>query len=266
MNSSWRRALVGTSIGFLAATAVIVAGIPGIPGGHAGLCLTGCVASGALVGWFDWTKVVAYATLVAAIVVGVVTMTPLVDRPVAAWIRRDTLPSTPLDAVVVLSSSVNRDGVLDVSGTERLLSGLAVWRRNHARLLITTRVEERAAQGIITSDADQRALTVLGGDTSAWRVVAPAHTTHDEAVRTGELLAPASARSIAVVTSPLHTRRACATFEALGFHVVCIPSDERRYAVHTLPGPADRFAAFFDLLYERLAMIKYRARGWVFHH
>jgi uncharacterized SAM-binding protein YcdF (DUF218 family) len=158
---------------------------------------------------------------------------------------------------------VNGDGVLDVSGTERLLSGLAVWRRTHAHLLITTRVEDSGRGAPVTSDADQRALIQLAGDTTAWRIAAPAHTTHDEALRTAELLAPAQSRSIVVVTSPLHTRRACATFEALGFHVVCIPSDERRYAIDSLSGPGERFDAFFDWLYEQLGMVKYRLHGWI---
>jgi uncharacterized SAM-binding protein YcdF (DUF218 family) len=254
---------VGASTGLLVATALIIAGIPGIPGNHPGAYLVVGILIGAVVGQFEWTRLVAYASLVAAVALAAVTLTPIIDGPVLSWIRRDTLPSSPLDAVVVLSSSVNRDGVLDVSGTERLLSGLAVWRRNHARLLITTRVEDRGGGRTVTSDADQRALIQLGGDISAWHIASPAHTTHDEALRTAELLAPASSRSIAVVTSPLHTRRACATFEALGFHVACIPSDERRYAVYALSGSGERFDAFFDWLYEQLGMIKYRMRGWV---
>jgi uncharacterized SAM-binding protein YcdF (DUF218 family) len=182
---------------------------------------------------------------------------------VRSWIRRDPLPTASPDAVVVLSASVNRDGALDVSGAERLLSGLDVFRRTHARVLITTRVEHRARSRTITSDTDQRRVIALAADTSVWRIVAPVHTTHDEALRSAELLAPASARPIVVVTSPLHTRRACATFEAVGFRVACVPSEERRYAAYALSGPVDRLRAFFDLLYERLGMIEYRARGWV---
>lgn len=255
--------MIGASVGLLAAMALIVAGLPGIPGNHANAYLLAGAVIGALAGQLEWTRGISFVCVAIAIVAALLTLTPLLDHTIASWIRRDELPSTPLDAVVVLSSSVNRDGVLDASGTERLLSGVGVWRRNHARLLITTRVEHRAPGGTITSDADQRALIQLGGDTSAWRIAAPAHSTHDEALRTAELLAPASSRSIAVVTTPLHTRRACATFETLGFHVTCIPSDERQYAVRSLPGPIDRFHALFDWLYEQLGMIKYRSHGWL---
>jgi uncharacterized SAM-binding protein YcdF (DUF218 family) len=265
MHPHWRRPLIGASAGFLVANAVLLIDLPGIPGSHSTAYILGGVVIGALVGQFQWTRAVAYLTFAATIVVALLTLTPVVDGPVRSWIRHDSLPTTPLDAVVVLSSSVNRDGVLDVSGTERLLSGLEIWRRNHARLLITTRVEDRQGGRLITSDADQRALIQLGGDTAAWRIAAPAHTTHDEAMRTAEILAPASARTIAVVTSPLHTRRACATFETLGFHVVCVPSDERGYAAYSLPGSADRVRGFFDWLYEQLATIKYKARGWIGH-
>ena len=266
MNPRWRAATVGASAGLLAATALVVAEIPGIPGGHVRVYLAAGVVLGALVGWFGLFRLAAYSALAVAIVVALLTLTPIIDQPVATWIRHDSLPAAPLDAVVVLSSSVNRDGVLDVSGTERLLSGLAVWRHNHARLLITTRVSDRSGSRVTTSDADQRALIALGGDTLSWRIAAPAHTTHDEALRAAEMLAPAQSRTIAVVTSPLHTRRACATFEALGFHVVCIPSDERRYAIYSLSGPVERFDAFFDWLYEQLGMVKYRAKGWIARH
>jgi len=263
MKPRWRPAAVGASVGLLAAMALIVAGLPGIPGNHAYAYVLAGAVIGALAGQLEWGRGIASLSVAVAMVAALLTLTPLLDHTITSWIRSDELPPTPLDAVVVLSSSVNRDHVLDASGTERLVSGIGVWRRNHARLLITTRVEHRAPTGIISSDADQRFLIQLGGDTSAWRIVAPAHTTHDEAVRTAELLAPASSHAIAVVTSPLHTRRACATFEALGFHVTCIPSDERQYAIRSLPGPIDRFHALFDWLYEQLGMIKYRSRGWL---
>jgi uncharacterized SAM-binding protein YcdF (DUF218 family) len=260
-----RRVVVGASIGLLAAIALLLLDLPGTTTSHPVVYIVVGVIVGVLIGQLDLSRFVAIATVVGAATIAVLALTPLVDGLAKSWIRHDSLPNTPLDAVVVLSSSVNRDGVLDPSGVERLLSGLTVWRRNHARFLITTRVEDRGSDHVITSDADQRALIQLGGDTAVWRIAAPAHTTHDEAMRTSEMLAPATARTIAVVTSPLHTRRACATFEALGFRVVCVPSDERTYAVNTLPGPADRVRAFFDWLYEQLAVIKYKSHGWIEH-
>lgn len=130
-------------------------------------------------------------------------------------------------------------------------------------MLVTTRPRQAPAATTSAYLADYRRIIGLAGDTSLWRAVGPVATTHDEALATSQLLAPASGRSIVVVTSPLHTRRACATFEAVGFAVTCWPSDERRYALHTFSGIRSRLAATVDWLYERAAVIEYRWRGWM---
>jgi uncharacterized SAM-binding protein YcdF (DUF218 family) len=260
-SSPWLRALTGASIGLLAAATYRAGGLPTPPGSHTFILPSAAV--GALVGLFVPTRATAYAAVVLAAVTALVTLTPILHRPVQSWIRRDPIPATPLDAVVTLSSAVNPDGVIDAVGTDRLLSALELVRRNHAKLLITSRVTTGGSARPVTSDADQRALIALAGDTSQWRVISPVASTRDEAVRTAALLAPADSHRIAVVTSALHTRRACETFEAVGFHVVCVPSAERRYPVYSLEGSRARFNALFEYLYELAAMVKYRAHGWL---
>ena len=68
---------------------------------------------------------------------------------------------------------------------------------------------------------------------------------------------------IVVVTAPIHSRRACATFERAGLTVACRPAEERKFAVESLPSPGDRILAFREWLYERVAWAVYRWRGWV---
>jgi uncharacterized SAM-binding protein YcdF (DUF218 family) len=89
------------------------------------------------------------------------------------------------------------------------------------------------------------------------------HTTRDEAVNAWRLLSPRGASRVAVVTSPLHTRRACAAFEQVGFTVTCVPAVSRVYSVNAADTGADRLVLFREWLYERAAWIEYRARGWV---
>jgi uncharacterized SAM-binding protein YcdF (DUF218 family) len=119
---------------------------------------------------------------------------------------------------------------------------------------------------MISSDVDQRRLISLASVAGAWIVVDSVHTTRDEAVRSAARLLPEGARSIIVVTSPMHTRRACATFEAVGFRVVCRASRERDFATNPPVGNRDRLAALRAFGYEQLGMIKYRARGWLTPH
>ena len=77
------------------------------------------------------------------------------------------------------------------------------------------------------------------------------------------LLLPAGARSIALVTSPMHTRRACATFERAGFRVHCVSSGEGLAVTRHPVTSLDRLAAFREYVYERLGMVEYRAKGWL---
>jgi uncharacterized SAM-binding protein YcdF (DUF218 family) len=153
--------------------------------------------------------------------------------------------------------------VLDPVAAERLISALRLMRQHEVGVLVTTRPAASRRDLREVSNADQRALIALAGDTSRWREVGPVRTTREEALRVADLLAPAPRRTIAVVTSPLHTRRACAAFEAVGFRVVCVPSTERMYSLYSFSGVRTRLIAVADWTYERLGMFEYRARGWV---
>ncbi len=185
------------------------------------------------------------------------------DSSFERWVRTDSIPVEPLDAVVVLSAGMTRAGKLGPAGFERLLSGIEVARANRSRLLLTTRIL-RVENGVaLSSDADQRAIIGSSIDTAQWRVVGRALSTRDEAENTRAILPPAAGQRIAVVTSPMHSRRACATFEGVGYRVVCVPSANRTYTIGRLRDASERFRAFIDWLYERLGMMKYRSRGWI---
>ena len=129
---------------------------------------------------------------------------------------------------------------------------------------MTTRVACCGGDGSFTSDADQRRLIGLAGMQGHWLLVGgDLHTTHDEAVAVDRQLRQLGARNIAVVTSPLHTRRACATYERDGMRVTCVPSLERGDQTRAPGGAQNRLTAFRTYLYERLGWWQYRRRGWV---
>jgi uncharacterized SAM-binding protein YcdF (DUF218 family) len=256
-----RRILLGAALGAIAAFACLMAGLP-VLASHLATTIVVAIVLGVLAALAP-QRIVVPIVVTFAILLSVVTLTPIAKRPVQSWIRHDLIPTGRLDAVVVLSSSVSADSVLDPIAADRLLSGLELMRHHDVGLVITTRPAVSRHDARPVSDADQRSLIAVAGDTTRWREVGPVHTTRDEAVRTAALLAPASNRTIAVVTSPLHTRRACGAFEAVGFHVVCVPSAERLYAIYAFSGVRGRLLALADWVYERLAMAEYRMRGWV---
>jgi uncharacterized SAM-binding protein YcdF (DUF218 family) len=221
------------------------------------------MAVGAWLGARVPVRTIAIASAITAVLVYVIGFTSLMRGPVHALIRRDSIPAERLDAVIVLSSAVSADSLLDPAAVERLLTGLALFRDNGARLLVTTRSAVSESDHRLESDTDRRRLIDLAADTGRWHAVGPVSSTRDEAVRTAALLLPLEQKRVAVVTSPLHTRRACRTFEKVGFQVTCVPADERLYTVYTYNSSTTRLHATADWLYEELAMLKYRLHGWI---
>ncbi len=257
------RGALGAACGFLVAMALVAANMPVLPGSHADLAALGVAACGALLAIVIPVRWIAAFVVATAILLFMLTFMPLTAGGVRRWIRRDPPPRSVPDAVVVLSTTITVDGLLDATGTTRLLSGLEAMHQTGAPLLVTTRPSQTTGAALGTAIRDYHRLIGLAGDTSRWRTVGPVATTHDEALATARLLVPAAAHSIVVVTSPLHARRACGTFEHVGFRVTCWPADERRYSLYKFSGLRTRLAATVDWLYERAATIEYRWRGWI---
>jgi uncharacterized SAM-binding protein YcdF (DUF218 family) len=261
----WRleRAGLGALLGALAGLLLVQLGARDILGNVKGeTIVVVCVAIGAVAGSILRVAAVAVLPAVLLIVYLLVAYSPVVAWRAPAWVRADSLLAQA-DAVVVLSADVMSDSTLNARGFDRLLTGVELMERGTAPRIVTSRVAERYGAGVVNSDADQRRALALGRVSARWDVIGNAHSTHDEAVGAARLLLPAGARSIVVVTSPMHTRRACAVFEAVGFTVACRPAWEHAAVTRHPETPHDRLAAFRELAYEELAMVKYRWKGWV---
>jgi uncharacterized SAM-binding protein YcdF (DUF218 family) len=190
----------------------------------------------------------------------VIGYTPVMFGVASSWVRDD--PPGPADAIVVLSAGVKSDGALNADGVERLLTGLELFQRGLAPRLFTTAVEMQFPNGVRMSTADQKRLIQLGGASAAWTSLTGVFTTRDEALQAATQLPP-GAHTVIVVTSPMHTRRACLTFEAVGFKVICKAATEHQTVVWHPVVPANRLDAFGAYLYERLGMVKYSRKGWL---
>ena len=202
--------------------------------------------------------------ILAAAMVVIVTETPLSNVIAARWVRKDIIPDSGVAAVVVLSAGLNPNGTINSEGLDHLINGLELLRAHKARVVVSTTVEERFPTGLINSAIDQSRIVGLFGADSQWIHTAPGKSTREEAVRSADLLLSQGMRRIAVVASPMHTRRACSAFEAVGFEVTCVPSRLRSPGGENPgPWPDDRLKVFGEWVYEVAAMAKYRAAGWV---
>jgi uncharacterized SAM-binding protein YcdF (DUF218 family) len=196
-----------------------------------------------------------------AFMILLVSYTPIIVNPARGLIRTDSMST--VDAVVVLSSGVSDDQVLDQQGTDRLLTGLGVARRMGAKTLVVTLLAMDGTEGALTSKYDQLRLYYLAQAPVKLVMIPSMGNTHGEAMQTARLASERGWKRIGVVTSPLHSKRACATFEKAGFSVVCVPALSRDLAVGTLRGAGDRLRAFQLWLYESLATSEYKRRNWI---
>ena len=193
----------------------------------------------------------------------VVMFTPLVPRLAGSFVRADRPGSAPLDAIVVLSGSMTDDGLLQRHALDRLLAALAVvQQRRIPDLGLSVNTEVRNGR-LVSTEADQRALVALLGGGVTPRFIRNVASTRDEALGFAALARTHGWRRIMVVTSPMHTRRACATMEAAGLTIECHPATARTSPMGTMAGSENRRDVFQDLLYETVATALYRVRGWI---
>ncbi len=191
-----------------------------------------------------------------------VAYTPLVRALAEPMIRVDPLPAR-VDAIAALSAGVTSDGLLRSESLDRVLSGIQLQRTGIAPALMVSRERVRLGNGNVTDSADLGRIAALTGSGPVILFVDSIFTTRTEALRMKKIADARGWRRIAVVTSPLHSRRACATFEAAGFQVVCAPAALRGSGLDPHSIPEDRFRGFRSWLYETFATDSYKRRGWI---
>lgn len=260
----WTRGATGAVLGAVVCLECIAFGLPNILVGTPGYnVIPIAVLAGGLLGLTPFRRLLWGVAVGFALVLAIVAYTPIMRRPIRALIRSDSASRRPIQAVAVLSGAVTPDGHLRGQSLDRLLAGLDLLRRGAASTLILSRVRTGRGKSQATADADQRRLIALLERPVRILVVDSVYSTRDEAVRMRSLARSLGISSVAVVTSPLHTRRSCATFEKVGFAVTCVPSESRDVALSSLSRSTDRVRAFQLWLYEQAALVQYRARGWI---
>ena len=188
--------------------------------------------------------------------------TPVVASLARPLIRRDSVPAR-VDAVAVLSMGLTPDGLMKGETLDRFLSGLMLARRGIAPAMLVSRERLRVGKGVVSDSADLERVAGLAGAGIRITFVDSIFTTRTEALRMKAIAQRNGWSTLAVVTSPMHTRRACATFEAVGFKVVCVPALVRDDGLAPGSNAEHRLHSFDAWLYETFATDTYRRRGWI---
>ena len=200
---------------------------------------------------------------VTVLLLAIVSYTPLAGALAHPMVRTDPAPREKLDAIVVLSGGGTGDSAMSTQTLDRLLKGAQLAREGDAPALVLSRETFKNNGRVVTDVADEAAVLALVAPAVPVFFIDSASSTRDEALRVNRLQARANWKRIALVTSPLHSRRACAVFERLGFLVTCIPAVSRDRAIRNLDTPGDRLRAFQGWLYEMAGTTDYRLKGWL---
>lgn len=274
-SAGWRRAAHralrpaarSAAIAVLVWTGAAALGIPDLFGVTPNDVFAIAGVAGALLGIAGAERALRAAAAVVALLLVLVTSLPLVAAVAPSLVRRDRPAADSgavVDAIAVLSSGVGDDGMIQGEGVDRLLEGLRLAQRT-TRPLVVSVVRPRH-DAWVSSLADQQRLVALAGIGDRLLTVDSVGSTHDEARRMTALARARGWRRVALVTSPAHTRRACATFERAGLAVVCTPAPARDAAwggPTPLRTPGDRLRVTASWLYEEIGWVVYHARGWV---
>ena len=222
-----------------------------------------CAVVGALLGWVRWKRATRGVLAALSLTLVVIAYTPIIVGPARSLVRNDPLPAHA-DAVMVLSAGLNDDGTISPSSMDQLIKGIELVNLGIAPVLVVTREAYIINGKLVTSQREQEEIvsSTLGG-LSKLVTAGITHSTHDEAMRALALARARNWKRIVLVTSPLHTRRACATFEKLGVVVSCAPSNTRAFALGALSAPMDRVRAFQVWLYELAGTMRYRQLGYI---
>ena len=191
-----------------------------------------------------------------------VSYTPLATPLATPFVRRDAAGPRAPDALLILSGRVTSDGRVTGPAVERVISGFQQARRLNIPNVALSVVADDADPSVESSERDQRELAALMAPTVALHFVRNVHSTRDEALAFAALGRTRGWRHVVLVTSPLHSRRACAAVEQTGLSVRCVPAAGREYALSRLDRPENRRLAFADVVYEAAATLLYRLRGW----
>ena len=200
-------------------------------------------------------RLLSFAISVPILFTLAIAYTPLCAWISPAFIQRDG--NANADAVYVLTSNARR-GELNPASTSRLSHGLRLVRDGWAPRLVISELPGRnrgyaeAAARFVRESGLEADLVILG----------PASNTRKEAVEVAKAARERGWKRILLVTSPMHTRRAVATFARAGVDALSSPAAEVEFD-ESLERPADRLGGFGKIGYESLAFVYYWLRGWV---
>ena len=200
---------------------------------------------------------IAELVIAVAAVFAIVFYTNAVWR-VAAPLRMSSAPMHA-DAIVVFAGGVGENGKAGGGTLERLNEAVALYRAGYAPYLVFS-------SGYVYSFKEAESMrdsaVAQGVPASAIVLEQRATNTHENVVLTDEILRDHKSKSILLISSPYHMRRAIMVWHKLApdITVTPMPPPRSQFYDHTRGATLEQLRS---ILYEYLAIFAYWRRGWI---
>jgi uncharacterized SAM-binding protein YcdF (DUF218 family)/glycosyltransferase involved in cell wall biosynthesis len=201
---------------------------------------------------------------VAEIVIAVVATYLLVFQTNLVWRAASPLlmsePPKAADAIVVFFGGVGETGKAGGGAPERLNEAVALYRGGYSKYLVLSSgyvYSFKEAEGM-------RDLAVAQGVPAGSIVLEERATnTHQNVTYVNDILRDHKWRSILLVSSPYHMRRATMTWKKLAPEVSVTPTPPPRSQFYAHDSRGASFEQVRGILYEYLAILGYWKNGWL---
>lgn len=207
-----------------------------------------------------WRKAFYFLNLILWIALALVLV--IACTPVNRYLLKPLTVSEDLkdaDLIVVLGGGVDQGRFLTLVSSHRMVKGVHLYFEGRAKKILfsggmpgKTTVSEASVLG-----QEARRLKVPPEDILLEK---KSKNTHDQAVEIKKIGEPLQMKSILLVTSFSHMKRALMAFEKAGFKVYPAFADpNEKYT----DDPLGRLGLFPRLVHEYAGMVYYQIRGWI---
>jgi uncharacterized SAM-binding protein YcdF (DUF218 family)/glycosyltransferase involved in cell wall biosynthesis len=200
---------------------------------------------------------IAELVLAVVAVFAIVFYTNAVWR-VAAPLVMSSKP-THADAIVVFAGGVGENGKAGGGTPERVNEAVALYQAGYAPYLVFS---SGYAYSFKEAESMRDSAVAQGVPASAIVLEQRATNTHENVVFTDEILRDHKSKSILLVSSPYHMRRAIGVWHKLAPDITVTPTPPPRsqFYDHTRGATLEQLRS---ILYEYLAIFGYWRRGWI---
>jgi uncharacterized SAM-binding protein YcdF (DUF218 family) len=164
------------------------------------------------------------------------------------------------DAIVVLGAGVMRMGVLSDESVRRFVTGIELFKRGMAPVLVASGPGRPDAPVPTEAAVRAKLAETMGIPPAAILLVVNVNSTREESIRISRMLRDRNATRVLLVTESLHMRRSKLVFERAGLQVQPAVSDD--YPAFLI-SPGDRLWLTMRIAQEVAGLIYYRLAGYI---